>query len=351
MALIMTTYRNLPLERVWKHDMEINERDKKQEQPIPEDKKSDYLWILQNRIFRIFNVVTQYGEDKFYISFSGGKDSTVLSALVDMAIPGNKIPRVYANTGIEYDMIRKFVESKAEVDDRFVIIKPKVPIKKMLEEEGYPFKSKEHSVYVKKYQRGGLNYKSDRAYTQLEPTLSGRPIMRACPRILMYQFTDENKLKISDACCERMKEKPMETWSKENGRPYHISGIMREEDGRRKQSQCLAFHGGKIAFNPLVQITKDWEEWFIEKYDIEICDLYKPPYNFRRTGCKGCPFALRPQEELDTIEKFFPNERKQCEIIWKPVYDEYRRLGYRLRKEYHEEQDEQLFFCDADFCE
>lgn len=25
-------------------------------------------------------------------------------------------------------------------------------------------------------------------------------------------------------------------------------------------------------------------------------------------------------------------ERKQCEIIWKPVYDEYRRLGYRLKK-------------------
>ena len=36
-------------------------------------------------------------------------------------------------------------------------------------------------------------------------------------------------------------------------------------------------------------------------------------------------------EELDTLEKYFPNERKQCEIIWKPVYDEYRRIGYRLK--------------------
>ena len=27
-----------------------------------------------------------------------------------------------------------------------------------------------------------------------------------------------------------------------------------------------------------------------------------------------------------------PNERKQCEYIWKPVYEEYRRLGYRLKK-------------------
>jgi hypothetical protein len=38
---------------------------------------------------------------------------------------------------------------------------------------------------------------------------------------------------------------------------------------------------------------------------------------------------LHLQEELDTIEKFFPAERKQCEYIWKPIYEEYRRIGYR----------------------
>ena len=38
------------------------------------------------------------------------------------------------------------------------------------------------------------------------------------------------------------------------------------------------------------------------------------------------------QQELDTLEKFFPEERKQCEIIWKPVYEEYRRLNYRLKQ-------------------
>ena len=25
------------------------------------------------------------------------------------------------------------------------------------------------------------------------------------------------------------------------------------------------------------------------------------------------------------MEKYLPNERKQCELIWKPVYEEYRR--------------------------
>lgn len=48
------------------------------ENAIPEEKKNDFMWILQNRIFRIFNVITEYGEDNFYLSFSGGKDSTCL---------------------------------------------------------------------------------------------------------------------------------------------------------------------------------------------------------------------------------------------------------------------------------
>ena len=44
-------------------------------------------------------------EHNAYLSFSGGKDSTILSALIDLALPYNRIPRVYADTGIEYNMI------------------------------------------------------------------------------------------------------------------------------------------------------------------------------------------------------------------------------------------------------
>lgn len=69
----------------------------------------DNEFLLQDRIQKIQQIVGQYGEDNFFISFSGGKDSVALSALVDMAIPDNKIPRVYANTGIELNMIRDFV--------------------------------------------------------------------------------------------------------------------------------------------------------------------------------------------------------------------------------------------------
>ena len=96
---------------------------------------TDNEFLLEDRLQKIRQIINKYGEENFYISFSGGKDSTVLSALVDMALPENKIPRVYANTGIEFNMIRDFVFDMAKADDRVVIIKPSVPIKQILERE------------------------------------------------------------------------------------------------------------------------------------------------------------------------------------------------------------------------
>ncbi len=154
----------------------------------------------------------------------------------------------------------------------------------------------------------------------------------ACPKCLRYQFTEDFTLKISDKCCDRLKKEPLEKWQQANNIPYALTGITSDEGGRRRSAACLAFSGNKLKrFNPLMPVTKAWEDWFIDTYHIEISDIYKPPYNFDRTGCKGCPFNPTLQRELDTLDKYFPLEKKQCEIIWRPVYEEYRRIGYRLR--------------------
>lgn len=290
---------------------------------------TDNELLLQDRMQKIQQVINQYGEENFYISFSGGKDSTVLSALIDKALPYNRIPRVYANTGIELNMIRDFVYDMAKTDDRIKIITPIMPIKSMLKKEGYPFKSKIHSHCVNLYQTDPSK-KMWQGYTGQRPE---HWHTATCPKKLMYQFTDENTLHISDMCCIRLKEEPLIKWAKDYDKTIPIIGIMRAEGGRRYRSHCLQFCGKKlIQFKPLVPITKDWEDWFIDEYNVNICNIYKPPYNFPRTGCKGCPFAINLQQELDTLKKYFPDERKQCEIIWKPVYDEYRRIGYRLKK-------------------
>jgi len=288
-------------------------------------------FLLQDRIQKIQQIINKYGEENFYIAFSGGKDSTVLSDLVDWAIPNNSIPRVYADTGIELNMIRSFVYNRKEKDDRIVIIQPSKNIKETLNTFGYPFKSKVFSSYVDRYRRLGMT-KSVKVFTgqgdkKWSPKFS-------CPPNLMYLFSQSYKptFPISMQCCIKMKEEPMINWQKENKKNIAIIGIMPSEGGGRVKANCLNFDKkGLKSFQPLVPVTKEWEDWFIEEYDVEICDIYKDPYNFKRTGCKGCPFATNLKKELEILEKYFPEERKQCELIWGPVYDEYRRVKYRLK--------------------
>lgn len=284
-------------------------------------------FILFDRLNVIKDTIDKYGEDKFYLSFSGGKDSTVVHHLIDMAIPNNKIPRVFSNTGIEHNAIVEFVREIA--DERFEIIFPKQNIKAMLERVGYPFKSKEHSCMVGLWQRGG------RSKTVIKyMTADKRETKYACPQILKYQFTDECKLKISELCCMELKKKPFKEYQKKSGRSIAITGMMREEGGQREHIECIITKNNKVVkFHPLSKVTHEWEKWFIENYNIKLCKLYYEPFNFERTGCKGCPFSLSLSQQLEVMERYMPNERKQVEMIWKPVYDEYRRIGYRLEKE------------------
>lgn len=288
-------------------------------------------FLLNDRIEKIKSTIGKYGEENFYLAFSGGKDSTVLSFLLDLAIPKNNIPRVYANTGIELKMICDFVIEKSKCDTRVIIITPKQNIRDTLEEFGYPFKSKSHSEFLETYQKKGKTY-AVKQYLGENEDKEPWSSFKSCPKILRYQFENNMGLKISDKCCIKLKEEPVKKWSIENKKPYGIVGIMPSEGGRRTTAKCLTFTGKKLKnFQPLVPVNKEWEEWLIDTYNIDICEIYKPPYNFIRTGCKGCPFNPTIQKELNTLEKFFPEERKQCEIIWKPVYDEYRRINYRLK--------------------
>ena len=211
-------------------------------------------------------------------------------------------------------------------DKRFVSIFPRQNIKQMLERVGYPFKSKEHSQRVYEWHHGS----KDRPYMKryLEKESFG------CPKMLKYQFSDDFKLNISHKCCYELKKRPIDRYMKENGRFIRITGMMKEEGGNRTRIDCILKKNDKVvAFHPLAKVSKEWEDWFIQKYNIELCKLYYSPFNFERTGCRGCPYNLHLQEDLSVMDKYLPNERKACETIWKPVYEEYRRIGYRLKNE------------------
>lgn len=285
--------------------------------------------ILFDRLNVIRDVIQKYGEENFYISFSGGKDSTSLHYLIDEAIPNNRIPRVYCDTGIEYDLIKKFVYEMKSKDDRIYIIKPTKNVKSTLEQYGYPFKSKEHSHVLDIYQRNGIIHSVKRYLNDNRGKFK-------CPDCLKYQFTSQFNLYVSDKCCLKLKKEPFKKWQKENNKTITITGMMSSEGGTREaiKSCIITDNKGNInKFHPLIKVSNEWEDWYIQSRNIQLCELYYPPYSFERTGCKGCPYALKLEEQLEVMERLLPSERKQCELIWKPVYEEYRRIGYRLKKQ------------------
>lgn len=296
----------------------------------------DYELMLFDRIEIIKTVNEKYDlENNAYISFSGGKDSTVLHYLIDIALPNNRIPRVFINTGIEYADIVNYVKELAEKDDRFIILKPTQAIKPMLEQYGYPFKSKQHSHNLAIYWRNKDKEEYNLSLKRYLGIIESNTLFR-CPKSLEYQFTPTFNIKCSDNCCLKMKKEPVKNWEKENNKTIVLTGMRKQEGGQRASIKgCIITDKAKnvVKFHPLLVVSEEWENEFVKLHNIKLCKLYYPPFNFKRTGCKGCPFALDLQEQLDVMEQYLPNEKKQCERIWEPVYKEYRRIGYRLKKE------------------
>lgn len=286
-------------------------------------------FLLQDRITKIKSINELYNlNENAYVSFSGGKDSTVLHFLLDEALPGNKIPRVYLNTGIEYKKVVAFVERERERDYRIQIVLSNKNIKSILQEVGYPFKSKEHSQKVMIYQHSGYGK------TVMNYLGEGTKKDFLCPEKLRYNFSSEFKIKVSDKCCYKLKKEVADKWAKDNKRSIKITGMRKEEGGlRTSHNACTILDEGQlIKFHPLQPLNEDFINWYIKERNIKLCELYYPPYNFKRTGCKGCPFSLDLQKQLDIMSIYLPEERRQCEAIWKPVYEEYRRINYRLEK-------------------
>jgi 3'-phosphoadenosine 5'-phosphosulfate sulfotransferase (PAPS reductase)/FAD synthetase len=290
----------------------------------------DNEFILIDRVDSIKKVINKYGIENFVISFSGGKDSTVLSKLIDIAIPNNDIPRVFINTGIEYKAIVDFVHENMKKDKRFIEIKPSIPLSMIFRKYGYPFKSKEHSQLVHLFQQNGHSKTTLRYYNPPENRKRF-----GCPKVLKYQFEEGTQLKISDKCCTKLKKEPFTKWQEENRKPYKMTGERLSEGGLRASHKgCLVIDkNSKLKkFKPLNPVTSEWLEWFINEYKVQLCKLYDEPYNFKRTGCLGYPFNINLQDTLDTLEKTLPLEKKKAEAIWKEVYQEYRKLNYRLKR-------------------
>ena len=103
--------------------------------------------MSQNRIREWY----QHFNGDVCVSFSGGKDSTVLAHLVHDMYPS--VPLVFCDTGLEYPEIKAFAKKMGAE-----LIRPKMSFSEVISTYGYPIISKENAEaihYARKIRNGG----------------------------------------------------------------------------------------------------------------------------------------------------------------------------------------------------
>ena len=273
---------------------------------------------------RIRQWVNAYGVEGVSVSFSGGKDSTVLLHLVRQNYPD--IPAVFVDTGLEYPEIRDFVKTFDNVE----ILKPKMNFKKVIEKYGYPFISKEVSERVYYAQRfidafletqgneqsniklpsaysflnfAGIERKS-KEYNEilkgaitdelmqelLQKTEKGTYKIRQLYKINQkpgdyghfytfkkWSFLATAPYNFSSLCCDVMKKAPAHKYTRETGR-HQMTGQMAEESELRKtkwrQHGCNGFDMKEPVSNPMAFWTEQDVLQYIRENNIKICSVY-----------------------------------------------------------------------------
>jgi 3'-phosphoadenosine 5'-phosphosulfate sulfotransferase (PAPS reductase)/FAD synthetase len=230
---------------------------------------------------------------KCYISFSGGKDSTVLLHLVKMIYPD--IPIVFINTRNEYPETYRFIKTIPNV----IWLKPKYTVKQIIEKYGFPLISKEQSQYIHEYR----NAKSD---SHKNRRIEGNNFVISKKWLPLL----EQDFNITHLCCYYLKKKPAKDYEKKTGN-LPIIGTMASESNLRKTEYlkygCNNFDSKKWVSRPLSIWTTDdiWE--FIHKFKISYSQVYKDN-DTKQTGCMFCGYGchLKNDNRFEILKQNYP---------------------------------------------
>ena len=269
---------------------------------------------------RIRDWVSYWGEDGVYISFSGGKDSTVLLDICRRLYPN--LVAVYSDTGLEFPEIREFVKTKENV----VWVKPEMTFKKVIEKCGYPCISKEQAEWIHRIRSGAKNTKDIQKFFYGIRTNGETSRFKLSER---WKFMLNAPFDIGAGCCSEMKKKPINKYAKETGR-VPILGTMAAESAVRTTTWlrygCNAFDNTRATSAPLSFWTDDdiWE--YIHRFNIPYCKIYDMGYV--RTGCVFCMFGVH----FDKTPNRFQQLQKTHPQLWRYCMKSYDDGGLGMRE-------------------
>lgn len=261
---------------------------------------------------RISEWVNHYGVDNVYISFSGGKDSTVLMHLVRSLYP--TMSCVFVDTGLEYPEIKEFVKKQENV----TILRPRLSFKQVIEKYGYPMTSKEQANYLH-----DIRYSTEKMrLRRINGDSKGRFKLAK-----KYHYLIDAPFAISHKCCNIMKKEPVKKYEKATGRVPFI-GTMASESTLRKQAYlkngCNAFNSKRPLSTPIGFWTEQDVLEYIKTNNIEIASVYGDIVEVNgelktsrcdRTGCVFCGFGVdleKGENRYQRLEKTHPQLHDYC---------------------------------------
>ena len=266
---------------------------------------------------RIREWINYYGENGTYISFSGGKDSTVLLDIVRSIYPN--VEAVFINTGLEYPEIYKFVKTFNDV----TILKPEMNFKQVINTYGYPVISKENSQYIYEIRHSTEKMRQRRLYGD------GKGRFKLPNK---YHYLIDAPFEISNKCCEIMKKRPVKKFEKGTGK-VAILGTMADESSLRQQSYlqhgCNAFESKRPISTPLGFWRQQDILEYIYKKDLKIASVYGEVIEDKnllnectysttgceRTGCIYCLYGIQSDttpNRIQRLKKTHPKQYNYC---------------------------------------
>ena len=260
-------------------------------------------WSLDQKIDHTFGTIDEFCRkvDNPVISFSGGKDSTVLMHLV-RNIMKRDLPAIFVNTGNEYPEIVKFATKKY---NNVTVLRPKTNITRIIEKYGFPLISKEYSKMIYEL-RNGSKY-AQRYLTGKQA--DGKETSFILPQ--KYRFLVNERFNCSDKCCSFLKKQPT---SKLNSitAEMAVESVLREKSWIKTGCNSFGKHNKSKPFS--IWTERDILE-YKQQFNVEFCEIYEDA-RVARTGCMFCGFGATfeglsrfeiPMERYPKIYKYFLN--------------------------------------------
>lgn len=270
---------------------------------------------------RIRQWVEHFGEENCYISFSGGKDSTVLLHLVRNLYPN--IEAMFVDTGLEYPEIRKFVKSF----DNVTIMRPKMRFDQVIEKYGFPIVSKEVAVCVDQARKARTTGKYPYRLAKLEGTARDKDGNLSKYNMPKWKFLLDAPFKISNQCCSVMKKVPAHLYHRQTGKVPFVGTLAEESRVRTQQylkQGCNGFNNKIPTSLPLAF----WREQDILEYiyrnNLPIAEPYGEVIKgidgyyttgCKRTGCMFCGFGCHLEKHPNRFEQLKITHPKQYDYI------------------------------------